>query len=209
VTHFPRAALITVQLGSGSSVYNRPFDGTGTFRALLDEARDLVSPGTSWSSVTLTGWSAGYGAIRAILRDPAGFATVDNVLLLDGIHASYVPEGRRLADGGQVRTQDLDSFERFAREAIAERKSFVITHSEVFPGTYVSTTEASDYLLNVLGLKRKVSSGPGPMGMRQATTADRGQFHVRAYSGDASNGAPDHIDHIFAIHHWLKLLNIN
>jgi hypothetical protein len=78
----------------------------------------------------------------------------------------------------------------------------------VFPGTYVSTTEASDYLLNTLGIKRKRDPAPGPMGMRQASTADRGGFHIRGYSGDASNGAPDHIDHIFAIHAWMKYLNI-
>ena len=201
-----RAALITVQLGSGSSVYNRPFDRTDAFRAILDEAKGAIGQGTDWSSITLSAWSAGYGAIRAILRDDTNFSRVDNVLLLDGIHASYSPEGKPLADGGVVNAQDLDSFEHFAREAVAGKKVFVITHSEIFPATYASTTECTDYLLKALSIKRKPILKAGPNGMQQLSGADNGNFHVRGYAG---NTAPDHVDQIHSMPDWFKLLKIH
>src|SRR5262249_48712599 len=60
--HFPRAALITVQLGNGSSVYRKPFEQPETFRSVLREASDELHLKHGWSSITLSGFSAGYGA---------------------------------------------------------------------------------------------------------------------------------------------------
>ena len=203
--HLPRAALVTVQLGAGSSVYGKPFENPETFRSIIDEAGRELGLKRGWSTITLSGFSAGYGAVRAILRSDENFARVNNVLLLDGIHASYEPEGRRLADGGTVNQRDLDSFLRFAREAAAGRKSFVITHSEIFPGTYASTTESTDYLLAELGLKRRPKRLKGPMGMQQLSVVDAKGFHVRGYAG---NTAPDHVDHLHTAAAWFKLLDI-
>ena len=71
------------------------------------------------------GETAGYGAVREILRQPENFARVNNVLLLDGMHTSYVPEGKPLADGGVIDGSGLDSFIAFAKEAVAGKKIFV------------------------------------------------------------------------------------
>ena len=201
----PRAAVITVQFGTGSSVYNRPFDKTDTFVAMLNETRDSLGLKHDWSSVNLTAWSAGYGAVRAILRDDGNFARVNGVLLLDGIHGSYSPEGKPRADGGIVNSADLDAFLKFARLAVAGKKTFVITHSEIFPATYASTTECTDYLLTTLNLKRRAAVASGPMSMHQLTAVNTGGFHVRGYSGTT---APDHIDHIHAMSEWLKFLKV-
>ena len=92
--HLPKAALITVQLGAGSSAYRRPFENPDLFRELINEAAQTLSLKRGWSSVTLTGFSAGYGGVREILRRPEYFALVDNVLLLDGLHASYGDEAQ-------------------------------------------------------------------------------------------------------------------
>jgi hypothetical protein len=153
--YFSNAGLITINLGAGSRAYNRPFEQAETFQSLIDEARRGLDLKREWSSITLVGFSVGYGAVRAILRHDGNFRRVNNVLLLDGIHANYVPEGKPLAEGGTINSADLDSFIRFARDAAAGKKSFVITHSEIFPGTYAGTTECVDYLLLILGLKRK------------------------------------------------------
>ena len=204
VRALPNAAVITVQLGTGSSVYNRPFDGTSTFSAMVDEARGLLDVKRGFSSINLTAWSAGYGAVRAILRDEANFTRVKSVLLLDGIHASYVPEGKPLADGGAINDKDLDSFLKFAREAVSGRKTFVIVHSEIFPGTYASTTECTDYLLNALHLTRKPTANMAS-GMHLLTTVDSPGFHVRGYAGDT---AADHVDFIHSMSVWLGLLRV-
>jgi len=67
-THLPQAALITVQLGAGSSVYRRPFQQAETFRRVLCQASEELPQARS--SITLSVFSAGYGAVREILRSP-------------------------------------------------------------------------------------------------------------------------------------------
>ena len=201
----PRAALITVQLGAGSSVYRRPFEKPETLRNLLREASDQLHLKRGWSSITLSGFSAGYGAVREILRSPEYFAEVNNVLLLDGMHASYIPEGKPLAEGGVIDRNDLDSFLSFARAAVGGKKTFVITHSEIFPGAYASTTECADYLLSQLGLQSRAELRTGPMGMQQLSAVDISGLHVRGYAG---NSAPDHIDFLHAMPGWFSLLKI-
>jgi len=201
----PRATLITVQLGAGSSAYRRPFVDADLFSKLIDEARNAIGLKGDWSSITLIGFSAGYGAIRAILRQEKYYRRVDAVILLDGVHASYSPEGKPTADGGIVNAADLDSFRKLARDAAAGNKSFLITHSEIFPGTYASTTECADYLLSSLAVKRTAGEKPGPMGMLQRSKAARGRFTVIGYSGKT---AADHIDHLHAMPAWFKYIRI-
>ena len=201
----PRAALITVQLGAGSSVYRRPFAQPETLRNILREASEQLHLKQGWSSITLSGFSAGYGAVREILRSPEYFAQVNNVLLLDGMHAGYVPEGKPLAEGGEIDAKDLDSFLSFAKAAVSGKKTFVITHSEIFPGAYASTTECADYLLSQLGLRSRPQLRAGPMGMQQLSAVDTSGFHVRGYAG---NSAPDHIDFLHAMPAWFGLLQM-
>lgn len=203
--YLSRAALITVQLGSGSSVYRRPFEQPTLLKALLDEASVELGLKGGWSSITLTGFSAGYGAVRQILRDPDSVKLVTNVLLLDGMHASYSPEGKLLADGGLIDATNMDSFVSFAKEAVLKRKAFVVTHSEIFPGAYASTTECADYLLAQLNLTRRPNLQSGPIGMQQLSSVDVGGFHLRGYAG---NSAQDHVDHFQAMSAWFKLLRV-
>ena len=205
VRYLPKSALITVQLGSGSSVYRKPFERTNLFRDLLEEAGQVLSLKRGWASITLSGFSAGYGGVREILRRPEYFAQVNNVLLLDGMHASYSPEGKLLADGGTIQASDVDAFVSFAREAVAGRKTFVVMHSEIFPGAYASTTECADYLLAQLSLKRRGKLASGPMGMQQLSAVDAGGFHLRGYAG---NTAQDHVDFLHAMPSWFGLLRI-
>ena len=101
--HRPSAVLITVQLGAGSSAYGTPFKDAGLFGRMISEAGRELGLKREWSSITLTGFSAGYGAVRAILRDPENYKLVDNVLLLDGIHAGYFPEQRSLQTAARSR----------------------------------------------------------------------------------------------------------
>jgi hypothetical protein len=201
----PQAALVTVQLGAGSSSYGRPFADPELFTRLLAEVRKELGLEKEWSSITLTGFSAGYGAVRAILRQPENYRLINNVLLLDGIHASYVPDGKGLAAGGSIAAADLESFVPFAKDAVGGKKTFVLTHSEVFPGTFASTTECVDYLLAQLAIQRTPSLKQGPMGMQQLSAIRQGRFFVFGYAG---NSAPDHIDHLHAMPAWFKFLKI-
>lgn len=203
--HLPRVALITVQLGAGSRAYAQPFERPDLFKSLVAEAERGLSAERGFSSITLTGFSAGYGAIRAILRQEDSADRVNGILLLDGIHAGYSPDGKPLAEGGTIIPADLEPFVRFAREAAAGKRTFVITHSEIFPGTFASTTECVDHVLNELKLRRRPALREGPMGMQQLSAVDVKGFHVRGYAG---NSAPDHIDHLHAMPEWLSLMDV-
>ena len=193
-----------VNLGTGSSAYHRAFADPAVFDSLIAGVAREVSAVTGRASrfgrVTLVGYSAGHGAVRAILREPRHFARVDAVLLLDGMHTSYVPEGTVLALGGAMDTTNLVAFADFARAAVRGEKRFLVTHSEIFPGTFASTTETADWLLHALGLHRTPVLRWGPRGMQQLSEVHAGRFELLGFAG---NSAPDHVDQLQAMPEFL------
>jgi hypothetical protein len=201
------AAAVVVNLGSVSSAFHRPFADPATFDSLLAGASREISAALGRQararSITLTAFSAGHGAVRAILLEPRHFAAVDAVLLLDGMHTSYVPENRLLADGGTLDTTNLAAFAEFARAAVRGEKRFLVTHSDIFPGTYASTTETADWLLHGLDLRRTPVLSWGPRGMQQLSEVKAGHFEILGFAG---NSAPDHVDQLHALPELLARL---
>ena len=193
-------AVITIQLGAGSGVYARAFAEPNRFRQLLQEAEAKV--GVTFAPLTLSGWSAGYGAIREILKTPDNYARVDRVLLIDGLHTSYVG-GKPGPQESQLETEGLQVFLPFARDAVTGKKRLLITHSEIFPGTFASTTETADWLLNQLGLKRKSVVQWGPMQTQQLSEVKQGKFRLIGFAG---NSAPDHVDQLHSLPEYLRWL---
>ena len=196
-----------LNLGSGSGVYHRSFADPAAFDALLAgitrEIATVAGSSPSLRRITLAGFSAGHGAIRAILLEPRHFERVNAVLLLDGMHTSYVPEGTPLASGGTLDTTNLAAFAAFARAAAGGGKRFLVTHSEIFPGTYASTTETADWILRATGVPRRAVLRWGPRGMQQLAEARRGRFALFGYAG---NSAPDHVDQLHAMPELLREL---
>ena len=172
-------------------------DGTGQY------AIENLRPGVYSVRFTLVGFSAGHGAVRAILRTPRHFDRVSAVLLLDGMHTAYVPDGKPIAAGGSLDTTNLVAFADFARAAIAGKKPFLVTHSEIFPGTFASTTETADWLLATLGLHRTPVMQRGPRGMQQLSEVRAGQFELLGFAG---NSAPDHVDQLHPLPVFLGML---
>jgi len=197
------AAVVNVGVGSGA--YDRAFADPAAFDSLLANVTREVSAANGKpvriGHLTLVGFSAGHGAVREILRDARHFARVDAVLLLDGMHTSYVPEGTVLEKGGTLDTTNLVAFEAFARAAMHGEKRFLVTHSEIFPGTFASTTETADWLLHALGLHRTPVVRWGPRGMQQLSEVHSGRFELLGFAG---NSAPDHIDQLHAMPEMLR-----
>ena len=197
----PNAIVAVVNLGSGSGVYDRTYSDAAAFDSVLAGVQRVTNK--SLRNVTLSGFSAGHGAIRAILKERRHFERVDAVLLMDGMHTSYIPERRPLADGGMLDTTNLVALTNFARAAVRGEKKFVVTHSEIFPGTFASTTETADWMLQKLGLKRTPVLKMGPRGLQQLSEVRAGRFELLGYAG---NSAPDHIDHFHAMPELLRQL---
>ena len=189
-----------LNLGAGSGVYQRAFMDSTAFDSLLAgvvrEVAAVTGRNARVAHITLVAFSAGHGAVREILRTPRHFARVDAVLLLDGMHTSYVPDGSVLSAGGALDTTNLTAFAAFARAAVRGEKHFVVTHSEIFPGTFASTTETADWLLATLGLHRTPVLRWGPRGMQQISEVHSGHFDLLGFAG---NAAPDHIDQLHAL----------
>lgn len=191
-------AVISIQAGSGSGVYAKAFADPQMFRQLLNEAE--TKAGVRFSPLTLSGWSAGYGAIREILKVPENYARVERVLLIDGLHTGYIG-GKPGPQESQLETEGLQIFLTFARDAVAGKKRMLITHSEIFPGTFASTTETTDWLLKALGLKRKAVVKWGPQQTQQLSDVRQGDFHL---IGLAGNSAPDHVDQLHSLPEYLR-----
>ncbi len=193
-------AVITMQIGSGSGVYAKAFSDPQRFKKLIAEAETKAE--VKFSQITLSGWSAGYGAIREILRAPDNYARVTNVLLIDGLHAGYVG-GKPGPQESQLETEGLEIFVQFARDAVAGKKRMMITHSEIFPGTFASTTETTEYLLRQLGLRRKPVMKWGPMQTQLLSEVKAGKFLLFGFAG---NSAPDHVDQLHSLPNYLRIL---
>ncbi|MBL0937816.1 MAG: hypothetical protein IBJ03_02915 [Gemmatimonadaceae bacterium] len=200
-------AVASFTLGNGSGVYDRTFRQPGMMDSLMtriQQALDSVSgQRVTVGRLALSGFSAGHGAIRVILRDSLWMQRVHGVLLLDGMHTSYVPEGTPVASGGILDSLNLLTLTQFAARAAHGAKRMVVTHSEIFPGTYASTTETAMWMLQYLGLRARPVLAWGPRGMQQLSEAKRGGLLVQGFAGTS---APDHIDHLHAMPEMLKRL---
>ena len=199
--------VAVLNLGAGSGVYDRAFTSPAGFDTLLAAiGRELAAAAgrdVRIGPITLSGFSAGHGAVRAILREPRHFARVDEILLMDGMHTSVRPRRRR--DGEGLETLDprnLEAFVRFAELALKGDKRFLITRWNL-PGTFASTTETADYLLKALGLKRTPVLKWGPRGMQQLSEVRAGHFELMGFAG---NSGPDHVDQFQGMPEFLARL---
>jgi hypothetical protein len=190
----PALPCLMIQLGGGSSRYAKPFaEDPDLLKRLVDEVEKHLNKPVS--SVILVGWSAGYGAIGQILRQQGSGIDISAVLLIDGLHTGYVG-GKPGPEESELQTEGLEPFLRFARAAVEGERRMMIVHSEIFPGTYASTTETADWLLKQLNLRRQAVLRWGPMQTQVIGETVQGDFIVRAFAG---NSAPDHIDLLHAL----------
>ncbi len=191
-------AVVTIQVGAGSGVYVQAFSDDAKFVRLIDEAEKKL--GVKFAPIALGGWSAGCGAIRQILKSPQSYARVQRVLCIDGMHTGYV-DGKPGPQESQLEIENLQLWLPLARDAVTGKKEFVLTHSEIFPGTFASTTETADWLLRELNLTRQPVSKWGPMKTQQLSEARKGKFLCVGFAG---NSAPDHVDQLHSLPDYLK-----
>ena len=193
-------AVITIQAGAGSGTYVKLFTDPTRFPALIAAAESASH--LTFTDVAIAGWSAGCGALRQILTDPASATRVHRVLCIDGVHAGYTTDTPDRLNP-QLVPENLAPWLAFGREAIAGNKRLIITHSEIFPGSYASTTETADELLRQWNLTPQPVVRWGPMKTQLLSeTKDNGLLVV----GFAGNSAPDHVDQFHSLPEYLNWL---
>ena len=193
-------AVIGVQLAASSGGYAAAVADAGRLPSLLEDAERKA--GLRFRPITLVGWSAGCGALRELLRQPASVSRVARVVAIDGIHTDYV-DGKPGPLESRLETGKLEPWLAFAREAMAGRKRLLVLHTEIFPGTFASTTETADWLIRELGLRRRAVARWGPMGtVLLSDTRAGGGLRIQGYAG---NSAPDHVDLLHALPDLLRM----
>jgi hypothetical protein len=178
--------IAAVDAGVGSHAYDRALAEPAAFEQLVavveaEVAAENHLPAAHARSVTLSSWSAGYGAVAQILprRDPR----IDAVILLDSLYAGYT-DGRRTLDRAR-----LAPFLGVAREALAGGPTLFLTHTEIVTPGYGSTAEVASFLLAELGAR----AAPVNEGVDEGASAagayplrrlfEGGRLWIRGYAG--------------------------
>ena len=201
------ATVIVVNQPGLSGAYAAPFrEDADLFARLLAEPGrfDAVDgdddPSPRWRRVSLSCFSAGYGAVREILEDPASFDRVDAIVAADSIYAGLdetpPDDGTRRVD-----PRDMAGFLAFAEAAAGGKKVFVVTHSAQ-PTPYASTTETTDYLLGAVGLERSSLVAATDAPFSQVSRAGRGGFAALGFAGASG---PAHLFHLRSIDRWWQV----
>ncbi len=200
-------AAVMVQIPGRSSVYRRPFEDPELFAHLLVVIRDALRDNgrlgvdVELGKVVIVSFSAGYGAVREIVKSPEYVERIAGILLTDSMYASYAePADAQLAEPAHV-----SPYVAYAKKAMEEDAVFVVTHTYLQPGTYAGTHECADELLRQLGLERmpiedEADGQPAPGELRMKERTDAGNFHVLGYHG-VNHGA-----HVAHTADWLHML---
>ena len=78
-----KCVLLVVSPGGFSSAYSRLFKESGRFQQVLTEVLQIlksnhaIADDAQWHKIGLSGFSAGYGAIREILRRPENYRLIN------------------------------------------------------------------------------------------------------------------------------------
>lgn len=207
------AAVVLVNYGGFSSVYRKPFEERDRFANLLREVAETLRadarfPGdVRLGRVVIVSFSAGYGAVREILKTPAYVERIAGVLMTDSMYASYRgdPAQRR------VEPAHVAPFVAFAKLAAAGEKVMVVTHTYLQPTGYAGTHETAAHLLAELNLPAEpvpdaeaVHENTGTLRMVERT--DAGGLHVYGYAGDTGQ---DHGAHLRNTAGWLPMLPVD
>ena len=178
--------IVGVDAGTLSSHYTRVLSAEGAFAALVASIEREVAVATRRAEaharrITVSSWSAGYGAVAQILARPDA-RRLDGIILLDSLHGGYARGPGSRADR-RVDPTPLAPFLSFAREATLDGPLFYLTHSGVATDGYASTTDVASMVLEDVGAPaHDVTPNPGDA-LRLTRMSDAGRFYVRGYAG--------------------------
>jgi hypothetical protein len=181
------AVLVGIDLAVVSGPYTQAFEDRDAFsRLLTNVTRGLRRVSGRYQAhvrhLALSSWSAGFGAVTKILA--RHLDAVDGVVLLDSLHSDYVPRAAGDPPGvRRVQTPQLEPVLAMAGRAVHRDGILFVSHSEIVPPGYASTTEVANYLIEQVAGVRSAGEGANLLGARLLTRFDRQGMHVRGYQG--------------------------
>ncbi len=206
-----QGALLVVNFKGLSEAYRQPYLDSQLLARQLTEVetvmrdRHVIAARGSIDSVSLSSFSAGYGAVREILKSERYIEIVKGILLADSIYAGFEGEPSLRS----VDQQQMASFVNFARLAVNGRRKMIVTCSQLETPNYASTAETANYLISSLKLKTSQHApigdvnGSSPNELKLLHKHETGNLQILSYSG--ADG-PAHLEHLKQIGKWLPLL---
>lgn len=199
------AALVVVNRNGLSSAYAKVFEDREVFSSLILRACRAVSKAMSMNEplrpgrIVVSSFSAGFGGVRALLAVESSFQRIDGLILADSLYCGYAPP----IANGRTDPALMEGFRRFAREAAAGRKVFLLSHSAQVPEGYASTTETADDLLRELGATAETGRRDWGEGWIETRRFKRKGFVVIGFDGKEGG---DHLRHLRRIAELWKTL---
>ena len=195
-TH-PKAIRINITLPGLSSVYRRHFQDPDVFPALLEEVRQTLtkkfSSGTlQLDHVLISSFSAGFGGVRELLKQPKSVEQIDTIIMADSIYAGFSGE----IEDRIVNSSHMEPFLEFARQSVKGDKQLIISHTQLFTPEYASTKETAAWLIDRLSGKRIHARKEHPGGMAEWSHFQKGRFHVLEFEGETGEDHMKHLRHI-------------
>ncbi len=197
--------LFTIHLGMFSSPYRTAFSDTNYFKIILDEIIERIEEELRFKisenqlKIFMSSFSAGYAGIREILKQENYYQKIYGIILLDGLHTDYIDTEQ----GRIVNPIQMKDYLRFARDAINFKRKFLITHSEIIPEDYSSTTETAHYLIDSTNSEKIFDERYFNEGFVQKYYVFNGKFRVIGFYGDK---ASDHMKHLYNLDKFLRML---
>ncbi len=186
--------LLCVTLGQGSSVYRVPFENQKKLSQLLEKVEKQLQKRVI--ALNISSFSAGYGAVREIVKSPEYRQMIRRIVLCDSMYASFAPGSTT-----QPAAEHMEPWIAFAKMAAKGEKTFVFTHSQVPTSTYANSASCANALIDAVGgPKVKVPRGSLPATLDPEfpllTRCDVGHFHVWGYDGADAQAHLTHVRHL-------------
>jgi hypothetical protein len=181
--------LAAVDAGIGSQAYAEAMFGARPLEDLLSAVGAMLAP-ASLGRLVITSWSAGYGGVHQILVQHPTVPSA--IVLLDSLHTGYGPNGDLVEVG-------LMPFLSFAQRAQQGEAVLVLTHSEIKPPGYASTSEVASWLLHEVGGQRRYAGLEPVHGVEAKTEWREGNLTVRGYTGAGKEAHCAHLKMLDAI----------
>lgn len=193
------AVIVTVNYGGLSSTYHTPFQNdTALFATLMNETLARVrnepdfADNLAFDKLAVSSFSAGYGAVREILKQPGYYDAIDVILSADTIYAGFVSYPGNLS----LVASQMTDWRRFAADAAAGNKTFLVSHSQVDPVTYASTVLTANDLMAHVGVTPQSVNFNGLGTLNFYRRAQVGKFTVLGATGADGDAHLEHLRYI-------------
>jgi hypothetical protein len=169
---------VTIYLGGLSSSYQTPFaNNTSLFQDVMNDALakaqslSNIPDNATWGKVGVTSFSAGYAAVREILKQSSYYSRINCMVLSDTVYAAYTSSTNETP-----LESEMVNFQQYAKDAAAGSKTLVLTHSQVQTFGYDSTVVTTANILASIPLSTTPINVTGLGGLQLNETAHKGDF---------------------------------